>query len=201
MESDYDKGLSDAVKKKALVNLPPDYEFLDYSYAIKNATLSTFHRDVTSSQSIYNTVHPVYTLIVYKYEGCLLSICPGSNFTTPFVYSQIVNVSGPAGTCFLFNSEILHAGCSNNCKKRDIVQYKIAHKDDMKKLEHLNKVSVEKEENTCDDSLYNHFIRKCSYFFEMPINTLFNPLLQKKHDDGLLGALQEYSSIQFYNNT
>ena len=109
MEPDHnniEKEPSNALKKNTLSKLPSDYEFLDYSYAIKNATLSTFHRDVTSSQSIYNTTHPVYTLILYKYEGCLLSICPGSNFSAPFVYSQIVNISGPAGTCFLFNSEI-----------------------------------------------------------------------------------------------
>ena len=191
---------SDALKKTALEKLPAGYQFLDYSYAIKNATLSTFHRDVTSSQTIYVTKYPVYTLILYKYNGCLLSICPGSNFTAPFVYSQIVNISGPSGTCFLFNSEILHAGCFNNCKERDIIQYKIAHIDDMNKLNHLNKTCVEKEEYNCDDSLYNHFLRKCSYFFEMPINTIFNPLLQKKYDDGVLGTLQEYSSIQFYNN-
>jgi hypothetical protein len=196
----YEKAVDEVLKNAALKHLPPDYQFLDYSYAIKNATLSTFHRDVTSSQSIYGSKHPIYTLILYRYEGCLLSICPGSNYTAPFVYSQIVNISGPTGTCFLFNSEILHAGCFNHCKDRDIIQYKIAHKDDLDSLQHLQDVHVEKEEFNCEDSLYNHFLRKCSYFFELPINTIFNPLLQKKHDNGVLAKLQDYSSVQFYNN-
>lgn len=195
------KDASIELKKMSLDKLPPGYQFLDYTYAIKNTTLSTFHRDVTSSQSIYNTSYPVYTLILYKYEGCLLSICPASNYSSPFVYSQIVNISGEEGTCFLFNSEILHAGCFNNCKKRDIIQYKIAHKDDIALLEHLHNVYVEKQEDKCEDTLYNHFLRKCSYFFELPINTIFNPLLQKKHEDGVIGKIQDYSSVQFYNNT
>jgi len=177
-----------------------DYKFMDYSYAIKNATLSTFHRDVTSSRYLYNCKHPIYTLILYKYEGCLLSICPASNYSYPFVYSQIVNISGPAGTCFLFHCDLLHAGCFNNCKERDIIQYKIVHKDDVEYFPHLQNVHVEKKENNCEDTYYNHFLRKSSYFFELPINTIFSPFLQKKEQGGIVGHLQDYSSINFYNN-
>ena len=201
---DYAKAEKDApepLMRLALSTLPSGYQFMDYSYSIKNATLSTFHRDVTSSQQIYAATNPVYTLILYKYEGCLLSLCPGSNYTYPFVYSQIYNISGAAGTCFLFHSDLLHAGCFNNCEMRDIIQYKIVHQDDVDKFMHLDGISVEKEESTCEDTLYNHFLRKCSYFFELPINTIFNPLLQKKHDDnGILAKIQDYSSIKFYNN-
>lgn len=183
-----------------LKRLGADYQFVDYSYAIKNATLSTFHRDVTSSRYIYNSKHPVYTLILYKYEGCLLSLCPGSNYSYPFVYSQIVNISGPAGTYFLFHCDLLHAGCFNHCKARDIIQYKILHKEDVQNYQHLHNVHTEKQENTCEDTFYNNFLRKCSYFFELPINTVFSPILQKKEEGGIVGKLQDYSSIGFYNN-
>lgn len=42
----------DDFKSQVLETLPPGYHFANYSYAIKNATISTFHRDVTSSQKM-----------------------------------------------------------------------------------------------------------------------------------------------------
>lgn len=198
---DYAKdGLTHAFKQEVLKKLPQGYQFANYSYAIKNATISTFHRDVTSSQKLYNSAHPVYTLVIYKHEGCLLSVCPGSNYSYPFVSSQVVNISGPAGACILFNCDLLHAGCFNNCNPREIVQYKLFHQDDVSLFEHLHDVHVFKEEEHCDDSMSVHFIRKCSYFFELPINTIFYPLFQKKHSNGLLKDIQDYSSMQFYYN-
>jgi hypothetical protein len=193
--------LDDGFKEEVLKKLPQGYHFANYSYAIKNATISTFHRDVTSSQKLYNSIHPVYTLVLYKHEGCSLSVCPGSNYTYPFVYSQIVNISGPAGACILFNCDLLHAGCFNNCKPREIIQYKIFHQEDALLFEHLNNVQVIKKEDHCEDTFYIHFIRKCSYFFELPINTIFYPLFQKKHNEGIIKNIQDYSSMQFYYNS
>lgn len=193
--------LDDDFKMHVLKKLPQGYQFANYSYAIKNATISTFHRDVTSSQKIYNSKHPVYTLVIYKHGGCLLSVCPGSNYSYPFVSSQILNVSGPAGSCILFNCDLLHAGCFNNCKPREIIQYKIFHQEDVSIFEHLNDVQVVKKDDHCEDSIYIQFMRKCSYFFELPINTIFYPLFQKKHDEGILKNVQDYSSMQFYYNS
>jgi hypothetical protein len=193
-------GLDETLMKMALEKLPPGYEFLNYIYAIENTALSTFHRDVTSSANIYKTTYPVYTLILYKYDGCLLSLCPGSHASYPFVNSHILNIHGKAGTCFIFNCDVLHAGCSNECKPRSIIQYKICHQDDVHLLNHLNNISIEKEE-PCSDTFYNRFLRKLSYMFEFPVNYLFYPLLIKKHNDGLIGQIQDNISIQFYNNT
>lgn len=86
--------LYDPSRRDVLRSLPPGYQFMDYSYSIKNASLSTFHRDVSSSKTIYETKYPVYTLIVYKYDGKLLSVCPGSDKTNPFTFSRILNVWG-----------------------------------------------------------------------------------------------------------
>ena len=91
-----------------LKNLPNNYVFIDYIYKIQNGSLSTFHRDVTSSKHIYNTQYPIYTLILYKYDGDLLSLCPGSYKTYPCTWSSIVNINGKSGTCFLFDSDLLH---------------------------------------------------------------------------------------------
>jgi len=194
------KDPSEELIKQTLDKLPKGYKFANYSYRIKMASPSYFHRDVTSSQYIYKTKHPVYTLIIYKYDGCLISLCPGSNYTYPFVYSQIVNLSGPAGTCVLFDCEILHAGCINECKPRNIIQYKIAHEDDMDVLKHLDDVNVEETKGECEDNLYNHALRKCSYFFELPINTIFYPLMLKQQEDGIIKNLQKHSSLRFYTD-
>ena len=184
-------------KNDILQQLPPGYNFIDYSYTIKNTALSTFHRDVTSSQNIYHTKYPIYTSIIYKYSGELLSLCPGSYLSYPFVNSRIVNISGKEGTAFLFNSDTLHCGCQNNCERPEIVQYKICHKDDLHLLGHLVGKHVEKED-TCSQSSIS---RKLSYYFEFPINVIFYPfMVDKKSEDTLIGKLQSYIPVTFYNN-
>ena len=181
--------------------LPPNYVFIDYIYKIKNGSLSTFHRDVTSSQKIFKTKHPIYTLILYKYDGYLLSLCPRSNKTYPFVWSQIVNIEGKAGTAFLFDSDLLHAGSLNNCETRNLIQYKICHKDDLPLLKHLDKVRMEKV-SKCNNSYSQVITRKLSYFFEMPINYLFYPLMIKReNENSITGFIQSFIPISFYNNS
>jgi hypothetical protein len=180
--------------------LPPNYVFIDYIYKINNVALSTFHRDVTSSQKIYNTKYPVYTLILYKYNGELLSLCPGSNKTYPFVWSKIVNVSGKSGTVFLFDCDVLHAGRLNNCNERKVIQYKICHKEDLLKLESLHGVNNEKTDK-CVNNLYGQMIRKMSYFFEMPINYLAYPfMIKRENDNSFIGYIQSFIPMGYYNN-
>ena len=202
---DYSKITQDAPCMKlmndVLKKLPSSYIFIDYIYKIKNGSLSTFHRDVTSSKNIYNTKHPVYTLILYKYDGDLLSVCPGSNKTYPFVWSSIVNINGKSGTCFLFDSDLLHAGCLNNCKERNLIQYKLCHKDDLNTLNELHNVRIDKN-TKCNETSYHHIMRKLSYFFEMPINYIFYPLMLKRENDNtFMGMMQSFIPISFYNNS
>jgi len=185
-----------------LTKLPPGYIFIDYIYKIQNSALSTFHRDVTSSQYIHKTKYPVYTAILYKYSGELLSFCPGSNKTYPFVWSRITNIHGKAGTVFLFDCDILHAGCDNNCEvMREVLQYKICHKDDLERLRGLSKINVTKNEINCKSTIWNRIMRKASYFMEMPINTFLYPLMIKRENtNNIIGKIQEYIPISFYNN-
>jgi len=188
-------------RSKTLASLPPDYEFLDYEYTIYSAALSTFHRDVTSSHVLYGCAHPVYTLIVYEYDGDLLSICPASERTWPFVWTRIVNLSGPRGTCILFNSEMLHAGQPNQCRPRFARQYKICHRDDIKKLGHLQGIRAKKD-TECVDDLQSRMKRKISYYFAFLINHIFYPFLMQKWDeDTWMGQMQSLlPDHQFYNN-
>ena len=188
-------------RRKTLSYIPLDYLFLDYEYTIYSAALSTFHRDVTSSQVLYGCDYPVYTLIVYEYDGNLLSICPASDKSWPFVWSRIVNLSGHRGTCVLFNSEILHAGQPNHCQPRFARQYKICHKDDIKKLAHLQGVRATKD-TECVDDLWSRMKRKISYYFAFLINHVFYPfLMQKWGEDTWMGQMQSWlPDHQFYNN-
>jgi len=189
-------------QKETLKRLPPNYEFLDYEYIIYSTALSTFHRDVTSSQVLYNCKYPVYTLIVYEYGGDLLSICPASERTWPFVWTRIVNLSGQPNTCILFNSEMLHAGQPNECRPRLTRQYKICHHDDIKNLKHLVGVRAKKDIE-CVDDVSSRIKRKISYYFAFSINHILYPfLMQKWREDTWIGQMQKWlpDSHQFYNN-
>lgn len=94
-------GPRDKLINKTLGKLPKDYVFIDYVYKINNTALSTFHRDVTSSQQIYDTTYPTYTLILYKYDGCLLSLCPGSHASYPLRKFQYCEFSRESRDKFL----------------------------------------------------------------------------------------------------
>lgn len=187
------------LQRDVLSKLPDGYVFIDYIYKIQDTSLSTFHRDVTSSQNIYHTKHPVYTMILYKYDGELLSVCPKSNQQYPFVLSNITNIYGNAGTTFLFNSEILHAGMKNKCKKRGVIQYKLCHIDDIPLLGHLYGVNAYRKD-VCKDSFYESCIRKLSYYLQLPINTIFYPIMIKRQNNSFIGTIQSYIPITFYNN-
>jgi len=125
-------------KEYVLSHLPKDYIFIDYKYIIKGCTLSTFHRDVTSSQYIYKTVYPVYTYIVYYNDGPHISLCPGSHKSVPFNFNKAKIINGEKNDGYLFNCDLIHSGALNNFKEKRLVkQYKICHKNDLNKLKHL----------------------------------------------------------------
>jgi hypothetical protein len=193
------------MKRDILKILPKDYMFIDYEYTIKNVALSTFHRDVTSSQKIFNTKYPIYTLILYKTtrsdikEYDLLSVCPNSHKSYPFVWEPIVNITGKSGTGFLFDCDLLHAGYMNKCINRELTQYKICHKDDYNKLYSLHKININKTDK-CEITNTSLFIRKLSYYFQLPINYIFYPLLIKREHNNAIGLIQSYIPISFYNN-
>ena len=184
-------------EQNVLQQLPDGYEFLDYRYTIEGCTLSTFHRDVTSSQSIFNTKHPVYTFITYDYNGSALSVCPGSHATAPYLWSRPVSVNANA---VLFNCDLVHAGSLNLEKRpRRAVQYKIAHKDDMHKLKHLQGIDTvksgdcQKRNNLTGDIFY----RRCSIFFSHLINHWMTPYLQNRENNTLCKLIGEERC--FYN--
>jgi hypothetical protein len=191
---------SDQLKKDVLAILPDGYNFIDYVYKINDGALSTFHRDVTSSKTIYHTTYPVYTLILYKYDGGLLSVCPGSAKSYPFVWSLIENLVGKSGTVVLFDCDLLHAGSFNNCKKRNVIQYKICHQYDSKKLRHLAGIRQEKHA-ICELTWFNIMMRKSSYMFELPLNYLFYPfMLKRENSNTFIGLIQSFIPVDFYNN-
>lgn len=173
-------GFEPVASRSAVLNrLPPGYVFLDYKYTIEGCTLSTFHRDVTSSQSVYKTRHPVYTWITYDYDGTALTVCPGSHRTTPFTFSSPVTVKAKS---VLFNCDLIHAGTINWDRiPRRAVQYKVAHVDDLPKLEHLQKIDKLKV-GDCDKSnfMMDQLYRNLSLLFAFPINHVFTPYLQNR---------------------
>jgi hypothetical protein len=173
--------INDADNKNILKYLPKNYVFIDYKYEIKGCTLSTFHRDVTSSQYIYNTKYPVYTFIVYYNSGPLLSVIPKSHNTTPFSWDKSVIIHGNKGTGVLFNCDLVHAGAMNNFKEqRHAIQYKICHYDDLKTLSHLDGINKTTYKHCNNNKYYEYICRKLSMMFPFVFNHLFTSLLQDK---------------------
>ena len=83
------------VKNEHCLNiLPKGYKFINYKYSIKGCSLSTFHRDVTSSQYIFKTKYPIYTFARYLNTGPHISVCPGSHKTAPFLFSNPYSICG-----------------------------------------------------------------------------------------------------------
>ncbi len=191
---------NDELLKNDILNMLPDnYQFINYEYKILNGSLYTFHRDVTSSENIYKTKYNVYTAIIYQYDGDLISLCPNSNKSYPFVNSRIININGKSGTVVIFNCDILHAGAITD-SKRKVIQYKLCHNDDMKKLNHLNNVKTIKNGNY-KKSIIHYPIRKLSYYFQFPINYILYPLMIKRENDNtVIGKIQKYIPLDYYNN-
>ena len=182
--------------KEALALLP-GYQFMDYVYRIDDGTLATFHRDVTSSPTVYQTKHPVYTLIHYLYEGHQLSVCPGSH-RSPFV-GRILNLEGDR-CCFLFHCDLLHAGRNNNCKERHVIQYKLCHPEDLDALSHLQGIRAHKQEK-CQDTFYASMVRSLSYYFQFPLLLATPLMIERDTNDTLRGKIQSVIPLSYYNNT
>ena len=171
-------------KNTVLALLPPDYEFLDYRYSITGCSLSTFHRDVTSSPYEFKSRHPIYTLICYGGEGELLSVVPGSHRSVPFVWNPPQIIDSTVSQHVLFHCDVLHAGVISRDDSRIAVQFKIAHKDDLPLLTELQGINVEKQESQSIPVTYEWICRKLSLLFPALINHVFTTYLQRQ--DGSL---------------
>ena len=193
--------IKNTITPDVLNKLPEGYVFLDYIYYIKGCSLSTFHRDVTSGQKYYNTIHPTYTAIVYLYDGDFLSICPESHKQYPFTWSRPVNINGEKNKIILFNADALHSGIINKIGyNRRVAQYKVVHQDDIPKVEHLNKINVIKEGECNINYWLETILRFLSYHFSFILHTFLYPFMQKKHDNQIIAFIQDWFPLKFYNN-
>jgi hypothetical protein len=192
--------------KDALAHLPPGYVFLNYRYTIDGCSLSTFHRDVTSSAYVYETQHPVYTFIMYRSAAPntpLMSVCPGSHRTTPFLFSSpvVVSASRDSLTCVLFHCDLVHAGALEQYNaNRHVEQYKIAHVDDLSKLTHLANIDMKKSCGRPTVSYpYEWASRRASWIFAHVANHHLTPYLQDPPDNAFGKMLVSAYGRDFYN--
>ncbi|HCL71729.1 MAG TPA: hypothetical protein DIC58_02740 [Gammaproteobacteria bacterium] len=186
-------------KQAVLQRLPVGYEFLDYRYSITGCSLSTFHRDVTSSPFLFKTRHPVYTLISYGSEGKLLSVVPGSQASVPFVWGAPRVIDSTQAKAVLFHCDVLHAGVMSRDPQRLAVQYKIAHRNDLPLLAELQGIDVDKRETTSIALGYEWLSRKLSLMFPFLINHVFTRYLQRQSNTLLNRLLLTVFGRSFYN--
>jgi hypothetical protein len=190
-------------KDTSLLILGSDYVFLDYEYTIRGCSLSTWHRDVTSGQRYWNTQYPTYTLIHYKYSGDMVSLVPGSHNDFPYAFQRPADVVGAADTMVLFNADMLHAGMPNTAgADRHVVQYKLAHRDDLANLAHLQGIHTTKDGrgqsmlHPCLEST----LRFLSYHGAFMINVFAPRFMMRSYDDGFAKWIQQWIPVRFYNN-
>lgn len=197
-------------KESILQYLPPHYVFLDYSYTIIGSVLSTFHRDVTSSQYVYQTKFPVYTYIEYNITQLslptpMLAICPQSHHTVPFLWSNPVVIQsqrGDSSLSLLFNCDCVHAGLrGQDVDSRLAVQFKVVHTLDVDRLKHLHGLHTVKYSTDSRrlNSLYEWILVKASLLFAFPANHVFTSHLQARQDSWFASSLRWVYSDNFYN--
>lgn len=186
-------------KEAVLSTLPAGYRFLDYRYSITGCSLSTFHRDVTSSPFEFGSKHPVYTFITYGSEGGLLSVVLGSHNTTPFVWRSANIIDSTQAQHVLFHCDVLHAGVMSRDSSRIAIQYKIAHEDDLPLLAELQGIDVDKQETISIPWVYEWICRKVSLLFPALINHGFTKYLQRQDGSKLNRFLLVLFGRSFYN--
>ena len=174
-------------ENEVLDYLPKGYMFLNYKYEIKGCTISTFHRDVTSSKYTFKTKYPTYTYAVYNNTNNLISLCPGSHMQVPFLFDCPKIIKSKEKTnSILFNCDIVHAGdlLEYPNKERNLIQYKICHKEDAHLLSHLNNIN-KKVVDDCSNFnyIYELFLRKSSICFSYIINNWFTKYLQENQNN------------------
>jgi hypothetical protein len=95
---------------------------------------------------------------------------------------------------------LVHAGAINRLGDlRYAEQYKIAHKDDLPSLSHLQNIHMEKD-GKCDISpLYEYISRRISWIFSHIANHHFTSYLQTRPDTHIGKMLLSLYGREFYN--
>jgi hypothetical protein len=198
IQYNYNK-INPSIQQKILKLLPKNYVFLNYSYVIKDSSLYTFHRDVTSSKSFNHLTYPSYTLIIYLYKGNHLTMCEKSHN----IYNTVSNpytIYGNIGQCILFDADLVHASALANTTERYCKQYKIAHKDDIKKLNKLNGTHIVKERSSRKITLIERFVRMMSHkYIFLFDNTYIGSIIERKYDNKIINFISKKLKLNFYN--
>lgn len=193
-----------ATPREALAALPVGYAFLNYTYRIHGTALTTWHRDVTSSQYAQRTQHPTYTAIHYQSTGPLLSVAPGSHRGFSVEPTVTLEAEDP-GMLVLFNANLLHAGAPppslTAAASRRAVQFKIAHQDDIAtgRLAHLEGVDVTRSA-VAGEAPPPNWLRWLSWEFGWVGDTPVGAWLQQAERAGGLAAKVQRLFPRFYNN-
>lgn len=178
--------------------LEDGYIVVNYKYVLEGPPLSTYHRDVTSSSTVFKTQYPTYTYLTYNYDGDFLSVCPGSHISWRCEFP--ITLSGKRGGGVLFDCDLVHGGLHRptGIPERVATQYKIVHYDDLPLLTHLEGVDVCKR-GIAVAPWKEICMRITSYIFVVPIQWLAGSLLHRQYE-GVLGFLQRLIPINHYNN-
>ena len=119
----------------------------------------------------------------------------------PYLYSNGYIINSKKNEYCLFNSDLVHAGAINSFgDKRHVIQYKIAHKNDLDKLKTLFNINKNHIGKCNRNKIYDYCLRKISLLFCYPINHIFTDLLQNKNEKSIINKIGLYIyGNEFYN--
>ena len=183
----------------ALAHLPEGYVLLNYRFCIRGVTLSTFHRDVTSSARVFQTKHPTYTVIRYCNQGPHLAYCPRSHRS--FMGCTLPRwTRGAAGTVYVFDCDLVHAGCPTSDCNRVVEQFKAAHEDDVPRLMHLDGTDTV---HTADRPIrMQRLLRTTSWLLHaLHAETRAVALMQRPGKSTWVQRFLRWTGMYFYNET
>jgi len=125
----------------------PEYEYQDYIFTIKQASVYTCHRDNNRKPSNKGQEKDSYTVLFFlKPMDRSLDVIPGSHKTDHFFYftDPTKSIQVPAGSALLFNANLIHAGSFNETDGNTRIQMKLTHPNDRKVIdfyENYNKIA------------------------------------------------------------
>lgn len=178
-----------------------NYILVDYSYIINNSSISTYHRDYTSSKQYNNLNFTSYTMILYL-DNTNLNIIPDSHLEKFPIYliDNSRQIKFNPGEAIIFDADLLHSGeISKTNEQRRCIQFKIVHKDDIENVKHLiNYHNVNENKNNNNyylKLLYNNISRMIPF-----VSDIFNKQISNSFHSHKT-KIQEFISYLFYSST
>jgi hypothetical protein len=181
-----------------------EYEYQDYIFAIKQASVYTCHRDNNRKPSNKGQQKDSFTILFFlKPMERSLDVIPGSHKTDHMFYftDPTRSIQVPAGSALLFNANLIHAGSFNITDNNTRIQMKLTHHDDRKIIDFYEKYNkIAKKPNTVPQTLQKiHKHLSCQFPMASDLTQQIN--IQTSRQGSSIPWIQKLYSKIVYGNS